>query len=149
MNVSYIPALAHRQKYKPIKQIHEKIVYLLGKWITHVRYSSNYRKITTPKDKVLWESMCQKYITDELLIAFKRPKEKLTWQKSHKLHPLPKGILWIFFIFIFIFIEGQKMKKKEKKRKHLYNTHTLRHVLESNPGGRFPLKIGSICKIKM
>lgn len=24
-------------------------------------------------------------------------------------------------------------------------THTLRHVVESNPGGKFPLKIGSIC----
>ena len=28
------------------------------------------------------------------------------------------------------------------------NTHTLRHVLGSNPGGKLPLKIGSICKLK-
>jgi hypothetical protein len=32
------------------------------------------------------------------------------------------------------------------KKKYGYNTHTLRQVLESKPGGRFPLKIGSICK---
>lgn len=43
----------------------------------------------------------------------------------------------------------EKYKPKRKKgKKNLYNTHTLRHVVESNPGGRFPLKIGSICKNK-
>lgn len=43
------------------------------------------------------------------------------------------------------------MSKDEKKKKNedsLQGTHTLRHVLESNPGGRFPLKIGStICRV--
>lgn len=43
---------------------------------------------------------------------------------------------------------NQYKEKQLKKIKGLYNTHTLRHVLESKPGGRFPLKIGSICKTK-
>lgn len=34
--------------------------------------------------------------------------------------------------------------KEEKKQKCLNNTYTLRHVLGSNPGGKFPLGIGSI-----
>ena len=39
-------------------------------------------------------------------------------------------------------------KNKKITRKCPNNTHTLRHVLGSNPGGRFPLGIGSICKTK-
>lgn len=44
-----------------------------------------------------------------------------------------------------------EIKEKNVKEKNsesiLQGTHTLRHVLESNPGGRFPLKIGSICRL--
>jgi hypothetical protein len=40
-------------------------------------------------------------------------------------------------------------EKKIKKIKRIPNgTHTLRHVLVSKPGGRFPVRIGSICKNK-
>lgn len=38
--------------------------------------------------------------------------------------------------------------KKKKKKKVKTSTHTLRQVLGSKPGGRFPLGIGSICKNK-
>ena len=40
-------------------------------------------------------------------------------------------------------------KYSKAKRKSPDDTHTLRHVLGSNPGGRFPLRIGSIFKIKV
>jgi len=33
-------------------------------------------------------------------------------------------------------------------KKCLDKTHTLRQVLGSKPGGKFPLGIGSICKMK-
>lgn len=42
----------------------------------------------------------------------------------------------------------QKWKKEEKKERKNPKTHTLRQVVGSKPGGRFPLGIGSICKKK-
>lgn len=42
----------------------------------------------------------------------------------------------------------QKKTTKLGEKKCQDDTHTLRQVLGSNPGGRFPLGIGSICKIK-
>lgn len=43
---------------------------------------------------------------------------------------------------------GKQNIKKVGKKNCLNKTHTLRHVLGSNPGGRFPLGIGSICKME-
>jgi hypothetical protein len=37
---------------------------------------------------------------------------------------------------------------KHAKKKVTNGTHTLRHALVSKPGGRFPVRIGSICKNK-
>lgn len=45
-------------------------------------------------------------------------------------------------------IHHSKISEKRRAKellKEIIQTLTLRHVLESNPGGRFPLKIGSIC----
>ena len=52
-------------------------------------------------------------------------------------------------------IKGKKRKvscqsrMKLKTEKNTESTHTLRQVEGSNPGGRLPLEIGSICKIKI
>ena len=40
-------------------------------------------------------------------------------------------------------------RMKLKTEKNTESTHTLRQVEGSNPGGRLPLEIGSICKIKI
>lgn len=41
----------------------------------------------------------------------------------------------------------KKIKKEmERDKGNAKITHTLRHEEESNPGGRFPLGAGSICK---
>ena len=45
-------------------------------------------------------------------------------------------------------IFNSKHANKKIKKKNTNGTHTLRHVLVSKPGGRFPVRIGSICKNK-
>ena len=42
--------------------------------------------------------------------------------------------------------KNKKERKKFLKKKDKTDTHTLRQLLGSKPGGRFPLGIGSICK---